>query len=129
MTKWDIDPAGVRRVLMKTAKVGGEFEKEFTSYNNDLVGSASSAGTLVLGGTAIPEGGAFGPVAQALQEFQEGTLDDLKFLPVRTAKSMTGARLATEEYLKGDLEMAKNKQELYSKAPTPQELKGRGLTK
>ncbi|MEW1892646.1 DUF6507 family protein [Streptomyces sp. NPDC048567] len=129
MTKWDIDPGGVRRVLKKTAEVGGEFKTEFTSYNDHLVGSATSAGTMVLGGTEIPKGGAFGPVAQALQEFQQHTLKDLQFLPVRAAKSMTGARLATEAYLAGDLEMAKNKQEQYSKAPTPEELKGKGPKK
>lgn len=124
MTGWDIKPDGVRGVLSKTAAAAGEFEAEFTAYGEGVVGAASSAGTMVLGGTEIPEGGAFGPVAQALQEFQDRTLDDVKFLPVRTGKSLTGARLATEEYLKGDLEMAKNKQELYSKAPTPEELKG-----
>ncbi|MFC6986077.1 DUF6507 family protein [Streptomyces cirratus] len=63
-------------------------------------------------------------MAQALLEFQQHTENDVKFLPVRTGKSITGARLATEEYLKGDLAMAKNKQEEYSKAPTPEELKG-----
>lgn len=124
MTKWDIKPDGVRGVLKKTAEAGGEFEAEFTSYDEGLVGAATWAGTMVLGGTELPEGGAFGPVAQALQEFQEHTDNDLKFLPVRTGKSITGARLATQEYLKGDLDMAKNKQEQYSKAPTPEEMKG-----
>ncbi|MBO0918176.1 DUF6507 family protein [Streptomyces laculatispora] len=124
MTGWDIKPDGVRGVLGRTAEAGGEFEAEFTSYSNGLVGAATSAGTMVLGGTEIPQGGAFGPVAQALQEFQQGTENDVKFLPVRTGKSITGARLATEEYLKGDLEMAKNKQDEYSKAPTPEEMKG-----
>lgn len=124
MSKWDIKPDGVRGALSKTAEAAGEFEAEFTSYGEGLVGSATCAGTMVLGGTEIPKGGAFGPVAQALQEFQLHTNDDVKFLPVRTGKSMTGARLATEEYLKGDLEMAKNKQEQYAKAPTPEEMKG-----
>ncbi|MBZ9594835.1 DUF6507 family protein [Streptomyces erythrochromogenes] len=32
--------------------------------------------------------------------------------------------MATEEYVKGDLQMAKNKQEEYAKAPTAEELKG-----
>ncbi|MGW7595909.1 DUF6507 family protein, partial [Streptomyces rubiginosohelvolus] len=36
---------------------------------------------------------------------------------------------ATEAYLAGDLDMAKNKQEQYSKAPTPEELKGKGPKK
>ncbi|MEV6779957.1 DUF6507 family protein [Streptomyces syringium] len=124
MSKWDIKPDGVRGVLSKTAEAGGKFEEEFKSYGEHLMGSATTAGTMVLGGTEIPTGGAFGPVAQALQEFQQKTENDLKFLPVRTGKSITGARLATEEYLKGDLEMAKNKQEEYSKAPTPEEMKG-----
>ncbi|MYX16623.1 hypothetical protein GTY67_25050 [Streptomyces sp. SID8374] len=124
MSKWDIKPDGVRSVLSRTAKVGGKFEDEFVSYGESLAGAAKWAGTMVLGGTEIPKGGAFGPVAQALKEFQERTKNDLRFLPVRTGKSITGARLATEEYLKGDLEMAKNKQEQYAKAPTPEELKG-----
>ncbi|MFF6905574.1 DUF6507 family protein [Streptomyces sp. NPDC012389] len=124
MSKWDIKPDGVRSVLSRTAKAGGKFEDEFVSYGEGLAGAAKWAGTMVLGGAEIPKGGAFGPVAQALKEFQERTKNDLRFLPVRTGKSITGARLATEEYLKGDLEMAKNKQEQYAKAPTPEELKG-----
>ncbi|GHD67420.1 DUF6507 family protein [Streptomyces goshikiensis] len=123
MSNWDIKPDGVRGVLSKTAEAGGKFEDEFTAYGDGLVGAATWAGTMVLGGTELPKGGAFGPVAQALQEFQQRTENDVKFLPVRTAKSITGARLATEEYLKGDLQMAKNKQEEYSKAPTPEEMK------
>ncbi|MFD9082918.1 DUF6507 family protein [Streptomyces erythrochromogenes] len=67
------------------------------------------AGTMVLGGTELPKEGGFGPVAQALLAFQQRTENDLKFLPVRTGKSITGARLATEKY---------------SKAPTEEELKG-----
>lgn len=126
VSKWDIKPDGVRGVLSRTAEAGGKFEEEFTSYGEDLVGAAKWAGTMVLGGTEVPKGGALGPVAQALKEFQGQTKKDLMFLPVRAAKSITGARLATEEYLKGDLEMAKNKQEQYSKAPTPEELKGPG---
>nr|WP_256088846.1 DUF6507 family protein [Streptomyces sp. DvalAA-43] len=124
VSKWDIKPDGVRGVLSRTAEVGSEFEEEFTSYGEGLLGAATCAGTMVLGGTEIPKGGAFGPVAQALQEFQDHTSGDLKFLAVRTGKSITGARLATEEYIKGDLEMARNKQREYSKAPTPEELKG-----
>ncbi|MEU1435133.1 DUF6507 family protein [Streptomyces sp. NPDC005786] len=77
--KWDIEPDGVRGVLSKTAEAAGEFEAEFTSYGDGLVGSATSAGTMVLGGTEIPKGGAFGPVAQALQEFQLHTNNDVKF--------------------------------------------------
>ncbi|MFI5726152.1 DUF6507 family protein [Streptomyces cyaneofuscatus] len=124
MSKWDIRPGGVRGVLSRTAEVGGKFEDEFVSYGEGLAGAAKWAGTMVLGGTELPKGGAFGPVAQALKEFQDRTKNDLRFLPVRTAKSITGARLATEAYLAGDLEMAKNKQEQYAKAPTPEELKG-----
>lgn len=124
VSKWDIKPGGVRGVLNRTAEVGGKFEAEFVAYGEGLAGAAKWAGTMVLGGTELPKGGAFGPVALALKEFQERTKNDLRFLPVRAAKSITGARLATEAYLEGDLEMAKNKQEQYAKAPTPEELKG-----
>ncbi|MCC3777627.1 DUF6507 family protein [Streptomyces sp. UNOB3_S3] len=124
MPKWDIQPDGVRTVLNNTGEVAGKFEDELTAYSEGLVGSATSAGTMILGGTKAPEGGAFGPVAQALQEFQEHTENDLKFLVVRTGKSIKGAREATEEYIKGDLAMAQNKQHLAAQAPTPEELKG-----
>ncbi|MCY0963192.1 DUF6507 family protein [Streptomyces sp. H27-H5] len=102
MATWDIEPGGVQGVLSKTAEAGAKFEDEFTAYGDGLLGAATWAGTMVLGGTEIPEGGAFGPVAQALQEFQQHTENDLKFLPVRTGKSITGARLATEAYLSLD---------------------------
>ncbi|MEU4212216.1 DUF6507 family protein [Streptomyces sp. NPDC026206] len=124
MSTWDIKPDGVRGVLNHTGEVAGKFEEEFKAYGKGLGDSAISAGTMVLGGTKIPEGGAFGPVAQALQEFSQHTENDIKFLPVRTGKSITGARLATEAYVTGDLEMAKNKQEEAAKAPTPEEMKG-----
>ncbi|MFE6681050.1 DUF6507 family protein [Streptomyces sp. NPDC057729] len=57
MTKWDIKPDGVRGVLSRTAEVGGEFEEEFTSYGEGLLGAATCAGTMVLGGTETPRGG------------------------------------------------------------------------
>ncbi len=129
MSKWDIKPDGVRSVLSKTAEVAGKFENEFTAYSEGLVGSATSAGTMILGGAEVPKGGAFGPVAQALQEFQQRTEDDVKFLPVRTGKSIKGAREATAAYLQGDLEMAHNKQEEAAKAPTPEELAGKAPKK
>ncbi|MEU1781543.1 MULTISPECIES: DUF6507 family protein [Streptomyces] len=126
MSKWDIQPDGVRTVLNNTGEIAGKFEEEFTAYSEGLVGSATSAGTMILGGTKAPEGGAFGPVAQALQEFQQHTENDVKFLPVRAGKSIKGAREATEAYLKGDEEMLQNKQHMAAQAPTPEELKGPG---
>lgn len=56
MSTWDIKPDGVREVLSKTAEAGGKFEEEFESYGDGLVGAATSAGTMVLGGTEIPKG-------------------------------------------------------------------------
>ncbi|MEU1439565.1 DUF6507 family protein, partial [Streptomyces sp. NPDC005786] len=38
VSKWDIKPDGVRGVLSKTAEAAGEFEAEFTSYGDGLVG-------------------------------------------------------------------------------------------
>ncbi|MFI5769687.1 DUF6507 family protein [Streptomyces sp. NPDC051658] len=39
VSKWDIKPDGVRGVLSRTAEVGGEFEEEFTSYGEGLLGA------------------------------------------------------------------------------------------
>ncbi|MFC6986076.1 DUF6507 family protein [Streptomyces cirratus] len=56
MSTWDIKPDGVQGVLSKTAEAGGKFEEEFTAYGEGLAGAATSAGTMVLGGTEIPKG-------------------------------------------------------------------------
>lgn len=56
MSNWDIKPDGVRGVLSKTVEAGGKFEDEFTAYGDGLVGAATWAGTMVLGGTEIPKG-------------------------------------------------------------------------
>ncbi|WP_438310220.1 DUF6507 family protein [Streptomyces sp. HUAS TT3] len=97
MSDWDIKPDGVRGVLSKRR----------------------SSRRTVTAWWAPP------------RRWARWTENDLKFLPVRAGKSITGARLsvtgarlATEEYVKGDLEMAANKRKEYSKAPTAEEVKG-----
>ncbi|MFJ1563365.1 DUF6507 family protein [Streptomyces erythrochromogenes] len=54
MSTWDIKPAGVQGVLNKTAGASSTFEEEFTSYSDGLVGAATWAGTMVLGGPSCP---------------------------------------------------------------------------
>ncbi|MEV4433434.1 DUF6507 family protein [Streptomyces sp. NPDC049555] len=127
--KWDIKLDGVRAALSHTGEVAGKFEEEFTSYSEHLSGAATSAGTMVLGGSTAPKGGFVGPIGAALKEFADGTQDELRFIPVRAGKSLKGAREATEAYLKGDQEMAENKENAALQAPTPEELMPKGAKK
>ncbi|GAA2713150.1 MULTISPECIES: DUF6507 family protein [Streptomyces] len=127
--KWDIKLDGVRAALSHTGEVAGKFEEEFTSYSEHLSGASTSAGTMALGGAKAPEGGFVGPIGAALKEFADGTQNDLRFLPVRAGKSIKGAREATEAYLKGDQEMAENKENAALQAPTPEEIMPKGAKK
>lgn len=108
MSKWDIHVGTVRHVLGKTEETAGKFEGEFTSYTGGLESAAKSAGTMAPG--VQPGSGTPGPVAAALQEFAQKTFDDLRYLPARAAASIGGAAKATEEYVRGDLQMAADAQ-------------------
>ncbi|MFI5831617.1 DUF6507 family protein [Streptomyces sp. NPDC051578] len=61
MSTWDIKPDGVQGVLSKNAEAGGKFEEEFTAYGEGLVGAATWAGTMVLGGAGGAARGRAGP--------------------------------------------------------------------
>ncbi|MFI9200343.1 DUF6507 family protein [Streptomyces sp. NPDC053048] len=121
--KWNIDIAGVSSVLGTVGEVAGKLQGEFTSYSNAMKNAGTHAGTIAKGGKA-PEGGG-GLVAAALAEFAKKTQDDLKYVAVRTTKSLTGAAEATKAYATGDMEMAANTQKSFSQAPTPEELAGK----
>ncbi|MGW1200051.1 DUF6507 family protein [Streptomyces sp. NPDC002536] len=122
MPGWDIKPDAVRVVLGNTRDKAEKLGEELQAYAASMESAAKSAGTMIQGET--PKDGAFGPVAGALGEFGKNTQDDLKFLMVRSAKSIHGAVEATRCYENGALEMAQNAQNAAAQAPTPKELKG-----
>ncbi|MFF4738697.1 DUF6507 family protein [Streptomyces sp. NPDC001262] len=122
MPGWDIKPDAVRVVLGTTRDKAEKLGEELQAYATTMESAAKSAGTMIQG--EAPKDGAFGPVAGALGEFGKNTQDDLKFLMVRSAKSIRGAAEATQCYEAGDLKMAQDTQNAAAQAPTPKELKG-----
>lgn len=123
MDGWNIDVGAVSKVLEATGKLAGKLGEEFEAYPKSMQNAGKHAGTIAKGGVA-PEGGG-GLVMAALAEFAQKNQDDLKFIGVRTSKSLTGAAEATKAYAHGDQEMAATAQRNFSSAPTPEELAGK----
>ncbi|MFH8339400.1 DUF6507 family protein [Streptomyces sp. AM6-12] len=111
MTGWDITPGGVRSVVSKVREAAGEMNAGITLYGGSVQGAMEAAGTLSFGGESGGGAGqAGGLVAVALGKFFEGTEKDVAFLPLRASDSANGAIEATNAYLAGDLEQARNAQ-------------------
>jgi Family of unknown function (DUF6507) len=95
VTDWDIDPAGVGRVLQATYDKSLELETHAGNYGSYLQGAAGNAGGMIadaLGGFAISYNPSFNAIA------------------AQVIASMTGAKDATVAYLDGHTEMALNAQ-------------------
>ncbi|MGW4688389.1 DUF6507 family protein [Streptomyces sp. HUAS TT3] len=128
MTTWDIKPQGVQGQLKTVGGHAGDLEKAL----NTLVTAMSKAGAAA--GTAVPGSGAktmsktpvqgpvapgqaplsqntMGPVAAALGEYLKGREKELKSMAERIEACVLGAVKATNEYLEGDLEAAKQAQD------------------
>ena len=105
MTRWDIDPAGVRTVLQSTETVAREFEGQMTTLNTGMEGAATQSSSEI--------------VASALAGYAESAATDITFVFTRTGACMGGAAQATNAYLDGDLEMAANAQASATAAPDP----------
>ncbi|MFI6686621.1 DUF6507 family protein [Streptomyces sp. NPDC050485] len=117
MTGWDVSPSGVQGALKKTAVSAEGLSTAGTNLSDTLPRTATAAGTVAAGytGPAL----ATGPVAAALGEFMQHWQKDLRYVVERTGKSLTGAAEATNEYVKGDLEMAAQAQHTAAEEPTP----------
>ncbi|WP_199547882.1 DUF6507 family protein [Streptomyces sp. N35] len=124
MTRWDIQPQGVQGQLKLTAEKAGDVEKALTALLTHLQEAAQAAGTAVPGSqaeTTVPgkrgpdnsplTQKALGPVAAGIGEFFDGKKKDLKDIAEQIEASMTGAAVATREYVEGDLETAKEAQD------------------
>jgi hypothetical protein len=105
MSKWDIDPAGVRSVLISTENVAKEFDGQATALNAGLEGAATESSSDI--------------VASALSGFAESAGLSLNFVFTRTGACLGGAAQATNCYLDGDLQMAANAQASADAAPNP----------
>ncbi|MPZ64128.1 MAG: hypothetical protein GEU83_00905 [Pseudonocardiaceae bacterium] len=106
MPRWDISPSGVQGVLGQTEEAAQEFEPQMRTMNAALEGAAGESSSEI--------------VAGALSGFAtESVIPELESVFERTAACMAGAAQATNHYLEGDLEMARNAQSAASAAPDP----------
>ncbi|WP_214407022.1 DUF6507 family protein [Pseudonocardia lacus] len=105
MTRWDIDPAGVRSVLTNTEAVAQEFDGQMQTLNTGIEGAAAQSSSEI--------------VASALAGFAESAAADIGFVFTRTGACLSGAAQATNAYVEGDLQMAANAQASADAAPDP----------
>ncbi|MGW7364318.1 DUF6507 family protein [Streptomyces sp. NPDC054841] len=126
MTAWDIQPQGVQGQLKVVGTHAGDLEKVLTALMSDVSGAAQAAGTAVPGSQAYsgaPVQGpvapgrpplrqnTLGPVAAALAEWANGRKPDLEAMAKRIQAAVLGAATATNEYVQGDLDQAKEAQD------------------
>ncbi len=106
MPRWDISPSGVQGVLGQTEQVAQEFEPQMRAMNAALEGAAGESSSEIVSG--------------ALSGFaMESAVPGLESVFERTSACMGGAARATNHYVEGDLEMARNVQSAASQAPDP----------
>ena len=96
MSRWDIDPAGVRAVVTRTAGVAEAFQGQAETFATRLISAANASGSRLVG--------------QALVDFAEHHRHAFSSAVDRTAKALGAAVAATNAYLEGDLEMAERAQ-------------------
>jgi hypothetical protein len=136
MPAWDIDPIGVQATLSMTGQAGGDLEKAATSLVTHASSAAEAAGTAVPGGqfsgpmigpvaTGTPRV-PVGPVAAALSTYLSERQKKIAFMALRTVDSVNGAATATNEYLKGDIEMAERAQNAALKETKVPDMPGAG---
>ncbi|MFI7357379.1 DUF6507 family protein [Streptomyces avidinii] len=131
MTSWDIKPQGVQGHLKTVGGNAGELETALNALLTAMSEAAQAAGTAVPGsqsgmtpqgplapGAAPAPGSAFlapqkamGPVAAALGEYLTARKPEFKSMAERIEACIRGAVLATNEYLQGDLDQAKEAQD------------------
>ena len=92
MSRWDIDPSGVRSVVSRTIDRAERFEEQARSYEQALGSAAQASGSQIVG--------------QALVDFATRNAQAFQFLVDRTSRAVNGAIDATAAYLDGDLTMA-----------------------
>ncbi len=122
MTWWDIKPQGVQGQLQATGAKAGDLESALKAMVADVEAAGQAAGTAVPGSasqTTVPGPWASGPsvtvkaqgpVAAALAEYLRTRSKDFTSMANRVQAAVLGAARATQAYVDGDLETAKEAQ-------------------
>ena len=96
MSRWDIDPNGVKGVLMKVQSHASDLSTAAGSVSSDFEGCGFAIGASI--------------VTQALSDFATARASELQDAGTRVGSAMTGTVAAVMAYQNGNLEMAKNAQ-------------------
>ncbi|URM91585.1 DUF6507 family protein [Streptomyces sp. MRC013] len=122
MTWWDIKPQGVRGQLQATSTQAGNLEAALRALVGDVQAAGEAAGTAVPGSVSeakVPGPWASGPsvtvkatgpVAAALAEYLQARGKDFASMANRVQAALLGAAKATQAYVEGDLETAREAQ-------------------
>ncbi|MFJ9420470.1 DUF6507 family protein [Streptomyces sp. NPDC101227] len=132
MTSWDIQPQGVQGQLKVVCTHAEDLGEVLNTLLSDMQEAAQTAGTAVPGtqartpvspgpwaprskplgpaATSLLTHAASGPVAAALVAYVKHRNKDMKAMADRCQAAVLGAAKATNEYVQGDLEAAKNAQ-------------------
>lgn len=120
MSGWDIQPQGVQGQLQLTGTRAGSLQKALTAMGTNLQHAAQAAGTALPGSAAkVPVYGpvvpgqtrnSVGPVAAALSQYMEKRGKDFESMAKRIEAAVLGAAKATNEYVEGDLQAAREAQ-------------------
>ncbi|MFF5334083.1 DUF6507 family protein [Streptomyces sp. NPDC013181] len=122
---WDIEPQGVQSQLRLVGGHAGELVKARAAVYAALEEAGRAAGTAVPGTMAratplhgpVPAGQppltapTLGPVAAALGEYLRGRQPQIAAMAERVEAAVLGAVTATNEYVEGDLDTAKQAQD------------------
>jgi Family of unknown function (DUF6507) len=104
--RWDIDPAGVRGVVTRTAERAGGFQGQYEAYLTNVNSAAQTSQSGVVSGAV----GAFFTA-------HEQTMPNIA---KQAGASLDGAVNATVHYLNGDNDMALTAQRNAYSTPVPQ---------
>ncbi|MFE6739139.1 DUF6507 family protein [Streptomyces tubercidicus] len=125
MASWEIQPQGVQGQLKVVGTHAADLGNALNTLLADMKEAAQAAGTAVPGsqamtqpyGPVVPQKApswsartSTGPVGAALGEYVTRRKKDLKGMADRCQAAVLGAAKATNEYVEGDLEAAKNAQ-------------------
>ncbi|MER6843803.1 DUF6507 family protein [Streptomyces platensis] len=125
MAAWDIQPQGVQGQLKVVGTHAEDLGNALKALLTDMKDAAQAAGTAVPGpqatvapyGPVVPQKTpsvfaqkATGPVAAALSEYATQRQTYFKSMADRCQAAVLGAAKATNEYVEGDLEAARNAQ-------------------
>ncbi|WP_030413255.1 DUF6507 family protein [Streptomyces sp. NRRL S-1448] len=125
MASWDIQPQGVQGQLRVVGTHAEDLGNALSTLLTDMKEAAEAAGTAVPGSQAAPRSygpvvpqkapswsarTSTGPVAAALGEYAAQRKPDFEAMAHRCQAAVLGAVAATNEYVQGDLEAARNAQ-------------------